>query len=75
MDGKLPRSVIVVSVDTVFFQCSRSIWRSKLWDPAAQIDRKALPSLGRMIADLSESRIDAETYDAGLYERLKASLY
>jgi PPOX class probable FMN-dependent enzyme len=75
MDGKLPRSVIMVSVDTVFFQCSRAIWRSKLWDPATQIDRKMLPSLGRMIADLSESRIDAETYDAGLYERLKSSLY
>jgi uncharacterized protein len=75
MDGKLPRSVIVVSVDTVFFQCSRAIWRSKLWDPTTQIDRKALPSLGRMIADLSESRIDAEAYDAGLYDRLKSSLY
>jgi PPOX class probable FMN-dependent enzyme len=75
MEGKLPRSVIVVKVETVFFQCSRAIWRSKLWDPATQIDRKALPSLGRMISDLSESRIDEQTYDAGLYERLKASLY
>jgi PPOX class probable FMN-dependent enzyme len=75
MDGKLPRSVIVVKVDTVFFQCSRAIWRSKLWEASSHIDRKALPSLGRMIADLSESRIDAATYDSGLYERLKTSLY
>ena len=75
MDGRLPRSVIVVSVETVFFQCSRAIWRSKLWDPATQVERTTLPSLGRMIADLSDSRIDGETYDAGLYERLKTSLY
>jgi PPOX class probable FMN-dependent enzyme len=75
MDGKRPRSVIVVSVDTVFFQCSRAIWRSKLWDSSTHIDRTALPSLGRMIADLSESRIEAEAYDNGLYERLKTSLY
>jgi uncharacterized protein len=75
MDRRLPRSVIVVSVETVFFQCSRAIWRSKLWEPSTHIDRTALPSLGRMIADLSESRIDAETYDNGLYERLKTSLY
>jgi len=75
MDGKPPRSVIVVHVETVFFQCSRAIWRSKLWEASAQIDRKALPSLGRMLADLSESRIDAEAYDAGLYDRLKSSLY
>jgi uncharacterized protein len=75
MDGKLPRSVIVVNVETVFFQCSRAIWRSQLWDASTHIDRKALPSLGRMIADLSDSRIEAKTYDEGLYERLKASLY
>ena len=75
MDGKLPRSVIVVNVDTVFFQCSRAIWRSKLWDPEQHIDRKSLPSLGTMIADISKSRIDAKTYDEGLYERLKSSLY
>lgn len=27
MDGRLPRSVIAVSVDTVFVQRSRAIWR------------------------------------------------
>jgi len=73
--GRPPRSVIVVHVDTVFFQCSRAIWRSKLWDPAQQIERSSLPSLGRMIEDISQSRINAENYDRGLYERLKASLY
>jgi PPOX class probable FMN-dependent enzyme len=75
MDGKPPRSVIVVRVDTVFFQCSRAICRSRLWDPEKQIDRKSLPSLGTMLGDISSSRIDPATYDAGLYERLKASLY
>ncbi len=73
--GKLPRSVIVVHVDTVFFQCSRAIWRSKLWDPAQHIERSALPSLGTMIEDISQARIDRATYDNGLYERLKGALY
>jgi PPOX class probable FMN-dependent enzyme len=75
MDGKLPRSVIVVQVETVFFQCSRAIWRSKLWDPEEQIDRKSLPSLGTMLGDISSSRIDPASYDLGLYERLKSTLY
>jgi len=75
MGGKLPRSVIVVSVDTVFFQCSRAIFRSKLWDPAQHIDRCSLPSLGTMLADISQSRIRAADYDNGLYERLKGALY
>ncbi len=73
--GKLPRSVIVVHVDTVFFQCSRAIWRSRLWDPAQHIERSSLPSLGTMIEDISQARINGATYDRGLYERLKAELY
>lgn len=75
VDGKLPRSVIVVSVDTAFFQCARAIFRSKLWDPAQHIDRGSLPSLGTMVADISRSRFDAENYDRGLYERLRRELY
>ena len=62
-------------VDTVFFQCSRAIWRSKLWDPAQHIERSSLPSLGTMIEDISQARINGATYDSGLYERLKAALY
>lgn len=73
--GKLPRSVIVVHVDTVFFQCSRAVFRAKLWDPVQHIERGSLPSLGRMLADISQSRINAENYDRGLYERLQAALY
>ena len=75
VEGKLPRSVIVVRVDTVFFQCSRAVWRAKLWDPDQQIDRKSLPSLGTILQDISQSRIEAAKYDDGLYDRLKGSLY
>jgi PPOX class probable FMN-dependent enzyme len=73
--GKLPRSVIVVSVDTVFFQCARAIFRSRLWDPAQHVERGSLPSLGTIVGDISQSRIDGKEYDRGLYERLKGALY
>lgn len=73
--GRLPRSVIAVRVDTVFFQCSRAVFRARLWDPAQHIARGSLPSLGTMLADISQSRINAADYDRGLYERLKAALY
>ena len=73
--GRAPRSVIVVRVDTVFFQCSRAVFRSGLWDPARYIERGQLASLGTMISDISQSRIDAATYDQDLYERLKSTLY
>lgn len=75
MGDKLPRSVIVVRVDTVFFQCSKAIVRSKLWDASRHVERKSLPSTGTMLSALSQSRITAEDYDKGLAERLKTSLY
>lgn len=75
VDGRAPRSVIVIRVDTVFFQCSRAVWRAKLWDAGQQIDRKSLPSLGTILQDISQSRIEAKKYDDGLYERLKSTLY
>ena len=36
--GKTPRGVIVVAVESVYFQCSKAIVRSKLWDPARHVD-------------------------------------
>jgi len=74
VDGKLPRSVIVVHVETVFFQCARAIFRSKLWDPAQHVERASLPSTGTIVAAVAKKQLDTE-YDKGLYERLKAGLY
>lgn len=75
VEGKLPRSVLVVRVDTVFFQCARAIFRSKLWDPDRQIERGSLPSLGTIVADITHAQFDGKEYDKGLYERLKGALY
>lgn len=75
IEDALPRSVIVVKVDTVFFQCSRALWRSKLWEPVAQIERSSLPSLGTMVQDISRDKIKAVDYDHNLYPRLKSTLY
>ncbi len=75
VEGKLPRSVIVVRVETVFFQCARAIFRSKLWEPDRQIERSSLPSLGTIVSDITHARFDGKEYDKGLYERLKSALY
>jgi len=75
VEGKLPRTVLVVRVDTVFFQCARAIFRSKLWDPARQIARASLPSTGTIVSDLTNARFDGKQYDDGHYERMKKALY
>ncbi len=73
--GKAPRSVLIVTVETVFFQCSRAILRSDLWNPENRIDRKKLPSMGTILADLSNHRMDANTVDEEWPERARKQLY
>lgn len=73
--GKLPRSVIVVSVDRVYFQCAKAIVRSNLWDPATQIDRKALPSSGTILSGITNGALGGPEHDRGAPERLKATIY
>jgi hypothetical protein len=75
VEGKLPRSVLVVRVDTVYFQCARAIFRSSLWDPAHHVERRSLPSTGTIVAALTQDRFDGKEYDKGLYDRLKSGLY
>jgi PPOX class probable FMN-dependent enzyme len=75
VDGKAPRSVLRIHVDSVFFQCSRAILRSQLWDPASQRERSALPSPGAMLGALSGGEIDAKRYDDELPGRLKSTMY
>ena len=75
VEGRLPRSVLVVRVDTVFFQCARAIFRAKLWDSDRHVERSSLPSLGTIVADITHAQFDGEEYDKGLYERLKGALY
>ncbi len=75
MDGKLPRSVLIVDVHTVYFQCSRALLRSRLWDPQTQIARTALPSVGRILSDLTAGTFDGVAYDRDLPARVAGSLY
>lgn len=75
MDGKLPRSVLIIDVQTVYFQCSRALLRSRLWDPATQVPRSALPSTGRILSDLTSGTFDGVAYDRDLPARVAGTLY
>ena len=75
VDGKAPRSVIVVAVERVYFQCARALMRSNLWDPARHVARSSLPSTGTILAQLSRGEVGGEAYDREMPERLKAQLY
>jgi PPOX class probable FMN-dependent enzyme len=63
MDGKLPRTVVVMKVETAFFHCARSFVRSRLWDPESHVDPKSVPSPGQILAALSSGRQGGKEYD------------
>ena len=73
--GKLPRSVIVVHVERVYFQCPKALVRSDLWNSAKHIERRSLPSSGTILADITRGRVGGAEYDAAYPERLKATIY
>lgn len=75
MQGQRPRCVIVVAVETVFFQCARAIKRAQLWDPASHVARESLPSPGTILAELSRDAVDGTAYDRDLQARQAATLY
>lgn len=75
MEGRPPRCVVVVHVETVFFQCARALHRSRLWQPETWAARGGVPSAGTILAALTESRIDGEEYDRELPARQLSTLY
>jgi PPOX class probable FMN-dependent enzyme len=75
MDGKSPRTVVVMAVDAVYFQCARAIVRSDLWNAEKHVNPRALPSAGRILADLSQDRVGGEDYDRAWPERARQTLW
>jgi PPOX class probable FMN-dependent enzyme len=75
IDGKAPRTVIVMTVDEIYFQCSRAIVRSELWNPDRQVDPADLPTPGQILAEMSENRVGGEDYDRAWPERARQSLW
>ncbi len=69
-----PKLVIVIAIDTVYFQCARALVRSRLWDPATRVDRNSVPTAGQMLKS-ADHAFDGDAYDIGLTERQKVTLY
>lgn len=75
VDGKAPRSVMVIAVGEVYFQCARAIVRSRLWDPAGHVDPRTLPSPGTILAAMSGDRVGGPDYDASWAERARQTMW
>jgi uncharacterized protein len=74
-DGHAPRTALIVTVEAVYFQCARAIIRSRLWDPAARVDPRSLPSPGAILAAMTADEVGGPAYDAEWPGRAAKSLW
>ncbi|MBV7544085.1 pyridoxamine 5'-phosphate oxidase family protein [Acidovorax sp. sic0104] len=75
MGGQPPRCVVVVEVETVYFQCARAVLRSRLWESAAPGAPRTVPTPGAILASITQGTFDGAAYDQALPERQRTTLY
>jgi uncharacterized protein len=75
MNGKVPKCVLVVTVETAYFQCTKALIRSKLWDAASKVDRETLPTPGSIIAELTDGEMGGPEHDRLAPDRIKETIY
>ena len=75
VDGKLPRTVIVVTVLEAYIHCARALVRADLWNPARFAAPGSVPSFGTMMAAHTGGFVDAAKLDEENKTRVPATLY
>jgi PPOX class probable FMN-dependent enzyme len=72
---KAPRTVIVMTVAEIYFQCARAIVRADLWNAERHVDPKTLPTPGDILAEMSERRVGGADYDRAWPERARQTMW
>lgn len=69
---KLPATVILVEVAEVYTQCAKALMRSDLW---ARDDASGLPTVGEILADMSNGVDGGAEYDRNYPEYAKPRMW
>jgi hypothetical protein len=75
IEGKTPRTVIVMTVGEIYFQCARAIVRSDLWNPGKRVDPNSLPTPGQILASMSGNAVGGDAYDREWPERAQKTMW
>jgi len=49
--GRAPLSLLVMTVDRAYFQCSKAVMRSELWNPERRVERSVFPPFSQVLRD------------------------
>ena len=75
VNGKVPRSGILITAEEVYFHCGKALIRSDLWNPEKHIPRGEWPSLGRIIAEQIGDGKSIEEAEKQTAESYRTRLY
>jgi PPOX class probable FMN-dependent enzyme len=75
VDNKPPRTVMLIAVQEVYFQCARALIRSGLWRRESHVDPRTLPTPGQILAEMSQGRVGGDAYDTGWNERAQQTMW
>ncbi|MGV8996566.1 MAG: pyridoxamine 5'-phosphate oxidase family protein [Parvibaculaceae bacterium] len=75
VNGKPPRSVMVIEVQEVYFHCTKALRRSELWNPEKHVPRETMPSFGQIMRDQMKFLMPAKIVDMALKKDAKDNLY
>jgi len=75
VQGKVPRTVIIVRVKEAYLHCSRALLRSDLWNPAKHASATSVPSMGTMLAAHTCGLVNAEAVDEEVRIQVPLTLY
>lgn len=73
--GKLPRSVIVIHIEEIYFQCARAVMRAELWDQEHWPNLSDLPTAGQILQAQTAGDLDGEAYDKEWPDRAEKSMW
>jgi PPOX class probable FMN-dependent enzyme len=68
-----PKTVIVIQVRDVYFQCARALMRSELWQSGDQTS--GLPTPGSILKEITNGVFDGDNYDSSWPDRYQKSLW
>ena len=74
VNGKVPKTVLVISAKEVFLHCAKALIRSKLWEDDAKATERPIPTMSEMIRDQAKMDIPLETEEE-MRARYSENLY
>ena len=78
VNGKTPKTGMLIEVEEVFLHCAKALKRSRLWDPDSRQDRAQMPSIARIILEQTETEVaeaEAAEIDQAVETSYKTTLY